>query len=68
MSIQYYMFLIDNELKDLDKTISIIKKIGYYIDSDDDLAYETHIIWLTCEKLEIYCRALRDKLNESEIL
>jgi len=63
MNIKYHMTLVDIELEHLNKTISTIKKIGYSVDSDDDLVYNMDLIWMTCEKLELYTRALRDKLE-----
>lgn len=66
MNLYYYLNLVAGELDDAELAISKIKNIGYYMESNEDRAYQIYILRNTCNKLEVYCRALRDKLNESE--
>ena len=65
MNIINYINNIDLFYYELNQAIDRIKNITPDdIDWDYELASNTDIICMTCVELEVYCRALRDKLNE----
>ena len=62
-----YINNIDLSYYDLNQSIQRIKDITPNdIDWDYELASNIDIIWIKCEELEVYCRALKDKLRGDE--
>jgi hypothetical protein len=69
MNINNYINNIDLFYYKLNQAIDRIKDITPNdINWRYDLAHNTDIICMTCVELEVYSRALRDKLNEPKIL